>query len=78
MCSYFISLGNELKPEPNMSLRSKDLHFISLGNELKPELMERHGYIISHFISLGNELKPELDVEVRASDLAFYIVRKRA
>ena len=36
--TYFISLGNELKPEPLATMTDDLLNFISLGNELKPEL----------------------------------------
>ena len=78
MCSYFISLGNELKPEP-FGMGCDCVHyFISLGNELKPERSKLYGRKSRNFISLGNELKPELSVESAVGDHQFYIVRKRA
>ena len=58
---HFISLGNELKPEPAGSLGDLLTDFISLGNELKPEHVARYVTKKIYFISLGNELKPELN-----------------
>ena len=55
----FISLGNELKPEPYKLARASKNYFISLGNELKPELAWVPTVLLCYFISLGNELKPE-------------------
>ena len=37
MATYFISLGNELKPELQVQGCCVSSNFISLGNELKPE-----------------------------------------
>ncbi len=59
-CSYFISLGNELKPELGQDAVLVLNDFISLGNELKPEQGTPSSQSRADFISLGNELKPEL------------------
>ena len=78
MVKDFISLGNELKPEPRCAPCELFPNFISLGNELKPELTEFHSRLLNDFISLGNELKPELIIESTHCRVKFYIVRKRA